>query len=64
MALEFVELDAVELLEAFAAVFARVVEMRFRRVFPHVPVERRSLSTLIPTYLTSVRTGSRKTLMK
>lgn len=39
MALEFVELDAVELLEAFAAVFARVVEMRFRRVFPHVPVE-------------------------
>jgi len=39
MAFEFVELDAVEFLEAFAAVFARVVEVGFRRVFPHVPVE-------------------------
>lgn len=56
MALEFVEFDAVEFLEAFAAVLARVVEMSFRSVFSHVPVQRRSLSTLIPTDLTSVDT--------
>lgn len=63
MAFKFVELDAVEFLEAFTAVLARVVEVGFRRVFPHVPVERRSLSTLIPTYLASAGTGSRKTLL-
>lgn len=63
MAFKFVELDAVEFLEAFATVLTRVVEVGFGRVFPHVPVEWRSLSTLIPTYLTSVGTGSRKTLL-
>lgn len=56
MALEFVELDAVQFLEAFAAVLTRVVEMSFGRVLSHVPVQRRSLSTLIPTDLTSVDT--------
>lgn len=59
MALEFVELDAVQFLEAFAAVLARVVEMSFGRVLSHVPVQRRSLSTLIPTDLTSVDTQTK-----
>lgn len=51
VALQLVELDAVELLEALAAVFADVVVLGLRRVPLHVPVQRRTLATLEATDL-------------
>ena len=52
MALQPVELDAMELLEALAAVLAGEAVLLLRAVFLHVPVERRSLPTLVATDLT------------
>lgn len=47
MTLQLVELDAVQLLEAFVAEVAGEVVVRLRRVFLHVPVQRRPLATLV-----------------
>lgn len=47
MTLQLVELDAVQLLEAFVAEVAGEVVVRLRRVFLHVPVQRRALATLV-----------------
>lgn len=46
------KLHAVELLEAFAAVFTGVVIVRLRCVFLHVPVEGGPLPTLVAAYFT------------
>ena len=57
MALELVELDTVQLLEAFAAVLTREVVVGLRGVLLHVPVEGCALPTLVPTDLTPTEKG-------
>lgn len=54
VALQLVELDAVQLLEALATVFAGEVVVGLRRVLLHVPVEGGSLPTLVAADLTPV----------
>ena len=51
VALQPVELDALELLKALAAVLAGEAVLLLRAVFLHVPVERRPLPTLVATDL-------------
>jgi len=53
VALELVELHAVQLLEALLAEVAGEVVVGLRRVLLHVPVQRRPLATLVATDLTS-----------
>ncbi|TNN40729.1 hypothetical protein EYF80_049119 [Liparis tanakae] len=53
VALELVELHAVQLLEALLAELAGEVVVGLRRVLLHVPVQRRPLATLVATDLTS-----------
>ena len=52
VALQLVELDAVQLLEALPTVFTGEVVVSLRGVLLHVPVQRRPLSTLVTTDLT------------
>lgn len=59
VALELVELDAVQLLKALAAVFAGEVVVGLGSVFLHVPVEGGPLATLVPADLTLQRSLSR-----
>jgi len=55
VALQLVELDAVDLLEALAAVFTGEAVLGVRGVPLHVPVERRPLATLEAADLTPGR---------
>ena len=54
MALQLVELDAVQLFEALAAVLTCEVIVCLGGMLLHVPVERGALTTLVTTNLTPV----------
>lgn len=55
VALECVELDAVQLLKALPAALAREIVLHLGRVLLHVPVERRALSALVAADLAPAR---------
>lgn len=55
MALQLVELNTVQFLESLLAELTGEVVVRLRSVFLHVPVQGRTLATLVATNLTLER---------